>query len=142
MPMKTTADQLPEMNVIPMVDIMFNLLIFFLATTTFQNMEQDLALQVPAVAGSSQGMTAAPERRIVNVYESGAITLDGSPVSLEELSQQLAATVAQYRGLGVLVRGDADGRFQRVAEVLNACKRAGIEEMAISVRLLPPGEMP
>ena len=46
----------------------------------------------------------------------------------------LAAARRQYRDLGVLVRGDASGTFQRVAEVLNACKQAGIAELAISVQ--------
>jgi biopolymer transport protein ExbD len=50
----------------------------------------------------------------------------------------LAAARAQYSDLGVLVRGDGQGVFQRVAEVLNACKQAGIQELGITVRLVPP----
>jgi biopolymer transport protein ExbD len=38
----------------------------------------------------------------------------------------------------VLVRGDGKGQFQRVAEVLNACKQAGIRELGITVRLTSP----
>ena len=41
----------------------------------------------------------------------------------------------QYKDLGVLVRGDATSAFQNVAQVLNACKQAGINELAISVRI-------
>jgi len=56
-------------------------------------------------------------------------------VSVEELTARLSAARSQYRDLGVLVRGDGDGRYQNVAEVLSACKRAGIAELGISVRL-------
>jgi biopolymer transport protein ExbD len=38
--------------------------------------------------------------------------------------------------LGVLVRGDAKGEFQRVADVLNACKQAGIQDLGITVRMV------
>jgi biopolymer transport protein ExbD len=137
MPLKTTIDDPPVMNMIPMIDIMFNLIIFFLVTTSFQGLERDIALRVPEVVGQ-EALTAAPQRRVVNVYRDGAITLDESPVTLAGLTGQLAAARAQYSDLGVLVRGDGGGPFQGVAEVLNACKEAGIQELAISVRLIPP----
>jgi biopolymer transport protein ExbD len=57
---------------------------------------------------------------------------------LEELTRRLGEARAQYSGLKVLVRGDGKGQFQRVAEVLNACKQAGISELGISVRVIPP----
>ncbi len=47
----------------------------------------------------------------------------------------LSAADSAARG-GVLVRGDADARHQRIAEVLNACKQAGVGELGISVRLV------
>ncbi len=41
----------------------------------------------------------------------------------------------EYPKLGVLVRGDADSKYQSVARVLNACRQAGISKMAVSVKL-------
>jgi len=64
----------------------------------------------------------------------GDVTIDGKSVSLTELVAQLTSARKQYAELGVLVRGDGSGEFQRVAEVLNACKQAGIAELAISVK--------
>jgi biopolymer transport protein ExbD len=92
-------------------------------------------LRVPEVADKG-ALTAAPERKIVNVYRDGTVTLDRKSVTLDELTRQLAATCSQYADLAVLVRGDAEGEFQRVASVLNACKQAGIRELGISVRLV------
>ncbi len=63
---------------------------------------------------------------MVNVYRDGRITMDREPLSLEDLTQRLAAARRQYSELGVLVRGDAHGQFQRIAEVLNACKQADV----------------
>ena len=137
MPLKTTVDDPPTMNMIPMIDIMFNLIIFFLVGTQFASMERNIALKVPEVVDRG-ALTETPRRRVVNVYRDGRLTLDEKPVSLEDLTKRLAAVRRQYEDLGVIVRGDGGGAFQRVAEVLAACKQAGIHELGISVRLIPP----
>lgn len=135
MPLKTHSDEQPTLNLTPMIDIVFLLIIFFMVGTKFTELERKIGLRVPEVAETG-ALTAAPERKVVNVYRDGGITLDRKPVTLEELTQRLAAARAQYADLGVLVRGDANGRFQRVAEVLNACKQADVRELGISVRLV------
>ena len=80
-------------------------------------------------------MTAAPEKKVVNVYRDGQITLDRQIVTLQQLTTRLAAARGEYQDLGVLVRGDAEGPFQNVASVLSACRQAGISDMGISVRI-------
>jgi len=134
MPLKTHMDEQPTLNLTPMIDIIFLLIIFFMVGTKFSELERKIGLEVPSVADSGV-LTPAPAKRIVNVYSDGSLTLDREPVTLDQLTQTLAAAAAQYSGLGVLIRGDAQGQSQRVAEVLNACKQAGIVELGISVRL-------
>ena len=137
MPLKTTVDDPPAINMIPMIDIMFNLIIFFLVGTEFASLERNIALRVPEVVDKG-ALTQPPERRVVNVYRDGTVTLDENSVTLDQLTERLASARTQYSDLGVLVRGDGQGQFQRVAEVLNACKQAGIQELGISVRLVAP----
>jgi biopolymer transport protein ExbD len=134
MPLKTHSDELPTMNLTSMLDVLFLLIIFFMAGTKFADMERKIALRVPQVSDHG-ALTAAPEKRIVNIYQDGQITLDRQSVTLDELRARLTAARGQYKDLGVLVRGDATGAFQNVAQVLNACKQAGINELAISVRV-------
>ncbi len=134
MPLKTHLDEQPTLNLTPMIDIVFLLIIFFMVGTKFTELERKISLKVPEVVDRG-ALTAAPERKVVNVYRDGAITLDGAIVSLEQLTARLTATRAQYSDLGVLVRGDAQGEFQGVAAVLNACKQAGVGDLGISVRL-------
>jgi biopolymer transport protein ExbD len=122
------------MNLTSMLDVLFLLIIFFMAGTKFAEMERKIALRVPQVSDHG-ALTAAPEKRIVNIYQDGQITLDRQTVTLDELRVKLSAARGQYKDLGVLVRGDAIGAFQNVAQVLNACKQAGINELAISVRV-------
>jgi biopolymer transport protein ExbD len=132
--MKQPADEMPTLNLTPMIDVLFLLIIFFVAGTKFIESERQIALKVPTVSDKG-ALTAAPEKKVVNVYSDGQITLDRKAVSLEELTAKLTAAHQQFKGLGVLVRGDAGAQFQRVASVLNACKQAGIADLGISVTL-------
>ncbi len=134
MPLKTHLDEQPTLNLTPMIDIVFLLIIFFMVGTKFSELERKIGLRVPEVS-NVEALTPAPEPRVVNVYADGQIMLDRTPVSdLEELTRQLAAARSQYSDMGVLVRGDAEGKFQRVAEVLSACRQAEVRELGISVR--------
>jgi len=139
MPLKTHNDEQPTLNMTPMIDIVFLLIIFFMVGTKFTEMEKKLDLRVPDVVDQG-ALTAAPARRIVNVYRDGSITLDREPVDLDELTSRLAHARAQYSDLGVLVRADHKGEVGPVARVLNACVQAGIQRTAISVHPVPPEE--
>ena len=137
MPLKTHLDDEPSINMTPMVDVVFQLILFFLLGTKFTEMERKIGLEIPRVTTASN-LAAAPQRQIVNVYRDGALTLDGAPVTLEELGTTLDAARSRRSDPGVLVRGDAQGQFQRIAEVLTACKQAGVRELGISVMPMPP----
>jgi len=137
MPLKTHVDEPPVMNLVSMIDVLFLLIIFFMLSAQFTEMERSIALEVPAVSGAA-ALSSAPEKRVVNVARSGEITLDREVVTLNQLTERLADARQQYSDLGVLVRGDGSGPFQNVADVLKACKLAGINELAISVKLATP----
>ena len=140
MPLKTHQDEQPTLNLTPMIDIVFLLIIFFMVGTKFAEWEHKLALKVPQVKQTG-ALAPAPEKRVINVYRDGRVSLDRDFVTIDELTSRLAAVRQQYAGLGIVVRGDAEGEFQNVASVLGACREAGITDMGISVRMAQrPGE--
>lgn len=134
MPLKTHQDDPPVLNLTSMVDVLFLLIIFFMVGAQFTDQERNIDLQVPTVSEAG-AMTPAPEKRVVNVDREGRISLDRSEVSLDELTTRLAAARREYSELGVVVRGDGGGPLQHVADVLSACREAGISDMGISVRV-------
>lgn len=137
MPLRTQRDEQPTINLTPMIDIVFLLIIFFMVGTKFSELseaERDINLNVPQVADAG-ALTAAPTKRVVNVFKDGTVTLDGRDVSLEELGDELKNAQQQYEKLGVIVRGDAAAFYQHVADVLAACKDAEISDLGISVRV-------
>ncbi len=138
MPLKTHQDDLPVLNFTPMVDIVFNLLIFFMVSTQFVDEEKKVDLSVPEVSGAA-GLSEVQRSKTINVFRDGAITLDSQAVNVNELRSLLATAHRQYEGLQVTIRGDAAAPYQCVAAVMTACRQAGITEMGIAVA---PGDSP
>jgi biopolymer transport protein ExbD len=133
-PLKTHIDEDPVLNVTSMIDVVLVLTIFFMVATKFRDDERKLDLKVPVV--SNQGpLSTAPEPRVVNVYQDGHVSLGTKPMSLDELTKTLAAARNQYKKLAVLIRGDKLATHGRMTEVYSACQRAGISELAISVKV-------
>jgi biopolymer transport protein ExbD len=138
MPLKIQRDDQTSINLTPMIDIVFLLIIFFMVSTRFSElseaeMERDIALHVPTVT-DARALTKAPRKRVINVYQDGRIALDQKTVSIEELQSELAAARQQYKKLGVVVRGDGESRYQNVANVIATCRKADISDLNISVR--------
>ena len=131
---RSKLEELPALNLTPMIDVLLCLIIFFVLGTKFIESERQIELKLPQVK-AGEALSAAPEKKLINVYSDGEITLDHKPVTLEELTGRLASVRAQYRALGVMVRGDGTATFQRVASVLNACKQAGIGDLSIAVQM-------
>lgn len=133
MPLKTHQDELPTLNLTPMIDVVFLLIIFFMVGAKFAD-ERDIKLQVPAV-GQVAPNASVGDRRVINVLRDGRILFNENQVTLDELTGRLLSARQQHAQLTVAVRGDAEGAFQNVASVLGACRAAGISDMAISVRI-------
>jgi biopolymer transport protein ExbD len=134
MPIKTSQlDEMPVLNLTSLIDVLFLLIIFFMIGTKFIETERQIELETPKV-NAPGALTAAPDKRVINVYHDGVITLDRQTVTLAELTSRLTRARVEYPRLGVLVRGDGSTPLQQVANVLAACKQSGIAEMAISVR--------
>ena len=134
MPLKIDHDEQPTINLTPMIDIVFLLIIFFMVGTKFSEMEPKIPVKVPEVADAG-ALSAAPQRRVVSIMQNGEVALDDEMVTLPELVEELSTAREEYPDLGVVIRGDAQGAFQNVAAVLSACQTAGIAEMGISVKV-------
>ena len=133
MPIKIHQEPEPTLNLTPMIDIVFLLIIFFMVGTKFTEMERQIELELPGVKHFG-ALTAAPKEREVHVYRDNTIMMDREKYSLDELVVELKRAHEEYNEMSVLIRGDGDGRYGNVTEVLAACRDAGFERLGIAVR--------
>jgi biopolymer transport protein ExbD len=134
MPLKTHQDEMPQLNLTPMIDVVFLLIVFFMTASNFSDPQRDIDLKVPEVAKADAADATRRTRRVA-VYSGGRLTLDDADVTLAELTTQLRTAHDAEPQLGVVILGDATCEFQHVAEALAACKEAGVGELAVSVRI-------
>jgi biopolymer transport protein ExbD len=139
MPLKLSQhDDTPALNLTSMIDVLFLLIIFFMVATKFDEMERNVEVAVPEVAQAGEAIPPA-RSMVVSVLADGRVELDGTPVSLDELTLRLAKARTPLSEPVVVIRGDAGCAFQHVASALAACQQAGISDLGITVRIAGTG---
>jgi biopolymer transport protein ExbD len=111
----------------PMIDMVFLLLIFFLVATTFHQTEREMQIALP-FASSSTPISAILQELIVNVEENGRIIVGGKVVTVDELRGVVESAVQVNPDQKVTVRGDKRTVYANIVAVLDACKNGGIQE--------------
>lgn len=114
-------------NLTPMIDIVFLLLIFFLAATTFARHEVEMDLKLPESGSGRPAELVHP--LVISVLADGRIVLDGREVGFEALRQRLEAAAQRSRDQSVLVRGDRAAPFGAGIQVLDACRSARLTKV-------------
>lgn len=128
---ETTSQQGAELELAPMIDVVFLLLIFFIVTWQFARFERDMDISVPAAEEASDTDRQAGEI-IVNVKEDGTIVLNGRDVSEAELLTKLQSISEAYPDQAVILRGSSEANFQAIINVLDQIKKAGIWNVAFA----------
>jgi len=121
-------------NISSLIDVMFILIIFFMATTTFRQEERDIQVNLPA-AVEGETLSAAPKVVVINVREDGTYFLANTRVQPEALRMAVAEALKGKPGQKVLIRGDRSALHGQVAHAVLACRHAGVHEANIGYQL-------
>jgi biopolymer transport protein ExbD len=119
-------------NLVPLTDMVFNLLIFFMCATTFAQVEKELSVQLPQASSSFKPLSAAPEQLIINVKEDGSAIVAGRTYDLSALAELVAAALKRDDRLSVIVRADERAIVRHFAAVASTCRHAGVQEARLS----------
>jgi len=121
------SDSHIHLDFVPMVDTLFNLVIFFLLATTIKQAEREMQIALPHAAAAAP-ITMALREFIVNVDEQGKLFVVGRQVTPDELQQMVHDLVAANPAQKVTVRGDRNTAYANIVTALDICKNAGIQE--------------
>jgi len=121
-----------DINITPMLDLAYVLLVIFviMTTATVQGMKVNLPKASPAKS------LAKPTTKAITVNQEGKIFLDTIPVSLSELEQRLTQQKAVTPEFPVVVRGDGQVQYQAVVDVLDLLGRLNITTVGLATKPL------
>jgi biopolymer transport protein ExbD len=121
-------------NLTPMIDVVFQLIIFFLVSSHLVKQEAQMALPLPVADSGQKPADESAKRLTLNVLADGALVLAGRQIEGHELASRLEEASAERSGqLEVRIRGDRTVPYRFVEPILVACARAGLWDVKFSV---------
>ena len=124
-------------QIAPMVDVVFVLMLFFMASAGSQVVEKELNINLPAGQGSSGSSTVTPI--IIDIGPDGGVSINtesyGAPndKNLDHLKAWLEGAVSQFEGKDpVIIRPNPETKHERIIDVLNACAKAQVKNLTFS----------
>lgn len=131
MQVKDDSQPYDTINVTPMLDLAYVLLVVFILMTTASVQGLEITLPKP----SSKPSTEQHELKIVQVLQGGALLLNGAPVSVAELEVQLQASKARDPKMTVAIKGDARTQYAAVVAVIDLCNRLSLNMGLVTARI-------
>lgn len=123
-----------QINLTPLIDVVFLLLIFFMVTTTFTR-ETRLAVNLPEADGEPTLET--PNSIEISVSQNGTYAIDGRPLvnaQLDTLMRALEEVSAGDRDIALILIADADATHQSVVTAMDAIGQSGFSRLSIATR--------
>ena len=125
-------DAYDEINITPMLDLAYVLLVIFIIMTTAS--VQGIAVNLPKA--SAAPALAKPKTKAVSITADGTIYLDTFPVSMPELENLLRQYKAQDPNLPVIIKADASIQYQKVVDVLDLMGKLDISQLGLVTQRL------
>lgn len=125
----TRKRRTPVVNIIPLIDILVILLIFFVTTSTFKKRQPQLEINLPEAKTATAAAAAKTEPIVLAVKTADQITLDDKPVTLAALAAALQAARQREPDRPVALQADTAAPFGVVVKVLDALKAAGVKNI-------------
>ena len=118
----------------PMIDVVFLLLIFFIATMQFSQSERELEVSVPVAEEGPDARQTVGEI-IVNVKEDGEVVVDNAVMTQAQLFEKLQRISAIHPNQAIRIRGDGQVEYQKIVEVIDVCQKAGIPNISFATQV-------
>ncbi len=121
-----------DINITPMLDVAYVLLLIFIIMTTAT--VQGITVNLPKA--SSTPALSKPKTKAISITKDGTVYLDTYPISLSDLETRLGQYKAATPDLPVVVKADADVQYQKVIEVLDIVTRLQISQLGLVTQKL------
>lgn len=120
-----------RIEIIPMIDIIFFLLVFFMISTLSMTINRGLPVNLPKAASSQRDLRESVN---ITVTRDGEIFLNKESVTLQEVGQRVQAGLQQDPELLAVIQADDQAMHGAIVEVMDQVRLAGISRLAIAVK--------
>lgn len=121
------TDEGVSIDLTPVIDMVFLLLIFFLVATTFHQTEREMRIALPT-ASAAEPISQLLREFVVNVDAQGDIYVSGRQITTDELASLVKQAVASNPDQKITMRGDRAASYASIVTVLDICKAGGVQE--------------
>ncbi|MCS6771573.1 MAG: biopolymer transporter ExbD [Kiritimatiellae bacterium] len=118
----------------PMIDVVFLLLCFFVASQIFAQWEAEIDITLPT-ARTSEIPRRLPGEVILNIRANGDVVVNGRSLQSAELGTMLKRLAQLFPGQPVLIRADKSVAYQHVISVLDLCRQADIWNISFATAM-------
>lgn len=119
-----------RIEIIPMIDVVFFLLVFFMMASLSMTVYQGLPVNLPEAAS---GQKNAAETASITLSKDGGSFLNSEPITVAGLGDRIRPMLAKHRDLAVIINADREVTHARVVDVLDALRVTGVGKIAIAV---------
>ena len=131
--MKIQSDKAGDelvLELTPLIDVVFLLLVFFMLATTFLDPEREIELELPQ-ADSATEIEQEPDELILNVLSDGRVFFRQGELGEDDLLDLLRGTAQRNPETAVTIRGHRAARHEMIVRVMDACGLAGLTNLAV-----------
>ncbi|HWP48018.1 MAG TPA: biopolymer transporter ExbD [Candidatus Limnocylindrales bacterium] len=122
-----------SLNMAPLIDMVFLLLIFFLLTSTFMRLDPGLEVNLPEAQSSH--VQEAEEPVVIYLTKDNQLFLNAKPISWEDLKTYLQKSLADKPNNAVVLKADAGVPFGLFVKVMDISRQAGVLDLTVSTRI-------
>lgn len=140
MNLRPTPKEPVDINLTPLIDVVFLLLIFFMVSTTF-NRDSELSIELPAASAEAQ--ERQPESIEVAIDAQGRFYVNGRQLlntQSKTLRRALAQAAGEHESPPIIISADAKTPHQAVVQIMDAARELGFVRLTFATRLVPEGD--
>lgn len=120
----------PRIEIVPMIDIMLFLLVFFIMMALNMIPSSGLIGHLPS---SSTSQPLPPTKVLIEIHHDGTLMVDQRPMTLGELKTELHSFADPAKTV-VTIGGSGTASLQQLADVMDACRQSGITQIGLATR--------
>ena len=125
------ADLPPKINILPMIDVIFAILVFFIVSSLYLTRSEGLPVNLPGAATVEVQRT---KQITVSLDEQGNLTVDSQPIQIDRLQAEVEKLIEAESSTTVIVNADRAIQHGRVVEVIDRLRQIPEVDLAIAAK--------